>query len=163
MNRAEVDEVLDDPVARKLFAEQPMLRLAYTALDGSPRVVPIGYVTFERRIHVFTLPNAPKIAALRKDPRVAATIDAVSWPPKVLLLRGTAELVTVQGVADDYLDASRRVVPDESWDEFEAGVRGLYDEMVRIVITPTWAKIHDFETRLPQAVEELVRQKHAGG
>jgi hypothetical protein len=39
-------------------------------------------------------------------------------------------------------------------------VRSLYhDGMVRIVVTPTWAKLIDFETTLPSAVEELVRQR----
>ena len=41
--------------------------------------------------------------------------------------------------------------------EWEAEVRSLYDGMVRIVVTPTWAKLIDFETTLPSAVEELVR------
>jgi hypothetical protein len=31
--------------------------------------------------------------------------------------------------------------------------------MLRIVVTPTWAKPIDFETTLPSAVEELVRQR----
>ena len=43
--------------------------------------------------------------------------------------------------------------------EWEAGVRSLYDGMVRIIVTPTWAKLIDFETTLPSAVEELVRQR----
>ena len=38
-------------------------------------------------------------------------------------------------------------------------MRSLYDGMVRIVVTPTWAKLIDFETTLPSAVEELVRQR----
>jgi hypothetical protein len=29
--------------------------------------------------------------------------------------------------------------------------------MARIAIEPTWAKLLDFETRLPRAVEELVK------
>ena len=44
--------------------------------------------------------------------------------------------------------------------EWETEVRSLYrDGMVRIVVTPTWAKLIDFETTLPSAVEELVRQR----
>jgi len=31
--------------------------------------------------------------------------------------------------------------------------------MVRIVMTPTWAKLIDFETTLPSAVQELVEQR----
>jgi hypothetical protein len=33
------------------------------------------------------------------------------------------------------------------------------DGMVRIVISPTWAKLIDFETTLPQAVAELIERK----
>jgi hypothetical protein len=43
--------------------------------------------------------------------------------------------------------------------EWEAEIRSLYDGMVRIVVTPTWAKLIDFETTLPSPVEELVRQR----
>jgi hypothetical protein len=41
-------------------------------------------------------------------------------------------------------------------------VHALYDQMARIDITPTWVKIHDFETRIPQAVEDLARTKFGG-
>jgi len=33
--------------------------------------------------------------------------------------------------------------------------------MARIEITPTWAKILDFGTRIPSAVDELARQRQA--
>jgi hypothetical protein len=38
-------------------------------------------------------------------------------------------------------------------------VRALYDRMVRIRITPDWAKLIDFEATIPQAVEDLARTK----
>jgi hypothetical protein len=34
--------------------------------------------------------------------------------------------------------------------------------MARIEITPTWAKVLDFETRFPQALEELMAQASGG-
>jgi hypothetical protein len=40
--------------------------------------------------------------------------------------------------------------------EWESEVRSLCDGMVRIVVAPTWAKLIDFETTVPTAVEELV-------
>ena len=43
--------------------------------------------------------------------------------------------------------------------EWETEVRSLYDGMARIVVAPTWAKLIDFETTLPSAVEELYRQR----
>jgi hypothetical protein len=51
-----------------------------------------------------------------------------------------------------------RLTPEQRV-EWEAGVRSLYDGMVRIVVTPTWAKLIDFETTLPSAVEELIRRR----
>lgn len=43
------------------------------------------------------------------------------------------------------------------------GVRSLYDGMVRIVVTPTWGRLLDFETISPSAVEELLRRQAAAG
>jgi hypothetical protein len=33
--------------------------------------------------------------------------------------------------------------------------------MVRIVVTPTWAKVLDFETTLPTALQELAQRRAA--
>jgi hypothetical protein len=42
---------------------------------------------------------------------------------------------------------------------WEANIRPLSDGMVRIVVTPPWARLIDFETTLPNAVEEPVRPR----
>jgi hypothetical protein len=92
---------------------------------------------------------------------VAMTIDTEVHPPKILLIRGRAELDFVDGIPDEYLRAtsSYEMTPEQRV-EWEAEVRSLYrDGMVRIVVAPTWAKLIDFETTLPSAVEELVRQR----
>jgi hypothetical protein len=81
-------------------------------------------------------------------------------PPKILLIRGQVELDVVDGIPDEYLEAnSTYEMTPEQRVEWEAEVRSLYDGMVRIVVTPTWAKLIDFETTLPSAVEELYRQR----
>jgi hypothetical protein len=77
----------------------------------------------------------------------------------VLLIRGTAKVSLVEGVFPEYVAASRKLVPTELFSEWEAGVRALYDRMARIDVTPTWVTVHDFETRIPQAVEDLARAK----
>jgi hypothetical protein len=78
-----------------------------------------------------------------------------------LLIRGRAELDFVDGIPDEYLQAtSTYEMTPEQRVEWEAEVRSLYhDGMVRIVVTPNWAKLIDFESTLPSAVEELVRQR----
>ena len=109
-----------------------------------------------------TTKNAPKLPALRKNPMVALTIDTEVHPPKILLIRGRAELDTVDGIPDEYLQINGSYeMTAEQRVEWEAEVRSLYDGMVRIVVTPTWAKLIDFETTLPSAVEELAQQREA--
>src|SRR5262245_64187702 len=102
-----------------------------------------------------TSKNAPKLHSLRADPTVALTIDTEVHPPKILLIRGRAVLDVVDGIPDEFLQAGGAypMTPEQrvAW---EAEVRSLYDGMVRIVVTPTWAKLIDFETTLPSAVEE---------
>jgi hypothetical protein len=137
--------------------------MAYTSRDGSPRVVPISWGWEDPHLLMWTTPNAPKVRALQRDPRVAVTLDTNDFPPNILLIRGTAALELVDGVPQGYLDAGHKNVDDEHYDEWVAGVRGLYDQMVTIRVTPAWAKILDFETRIPSAVEELVKEKQAAG
>jgi hypothetical protein len=108
-----------------------------------------------------TVPKAAKVGALRKNPRVALTIDQGAFPPKLLLIRGDAEVELVDGVPDGYLTAGRKVMTAEQYPDWVAGVQGLYDEMAVITVTPTWAKLLDFETTIPQAVEDLINEKQS--
>jgi len=162
LDRTQIAEVLDRPLSRELL-DRDLARLAYVAKDGTPRAVPIGFTWNGAEIVMCTATNAPKITALRHNPAVALTIDTEAHPPKILLVRGRAELDVVDGIPDEYFQASGtyEMTPEQRV-EWEAGVRALYDQMVRIVVTPTWAKLIDFETTLPSAVEELMRRKQAG-
>jgi Pyridoxamine 5'-phosphate oxidase len=155
----DVAEVLAKPIAQQLLREVPVLHLAYTGLDGGPRTIPIGYLSDGVSFRLWTIPNAPKVRALQADPRVALTVDVLGTPPRMLLVRGRAALTVVDGVPAGYLEASHRGIPRETWDDFDAQVRGLYDRMVEITVTPDWAKLIDFETTVPVAVERLVRER----
>ena len=136
------------------------IEVRYVARDGTPRNIPIGFTWNGSTIVMCTAKNAPKLPALRQNPAVALTIDTEVHPPKILLIRGVAELDIVDGIPDEYLQMSGtyQMTPEQRT-EWEAGVRSLYDGMVRIVVTPTWAKLIDFETTLPSAVEELIRRQ----
>jgi hypothetical protein len=122
-------------------------------------VVPVGFLWDGARFVVCTTPNAPKVPALQADPRVALTIDTNDFPPNELLVRGTAGIEIVAGVPPEYLAASRKSIGDEGMAAFEQQVRELYKQMARISITPTWAKLIDFETTLPSAVDELMHSR----
>ena len=74
---------------------------------------------------------------------------------------GSASLETVEGVPPEYLEAARKQVGEAGMPAFEAQVRGLYQQMVRITIEPRWAKLLDFQTRLPTPVEDLIKRMSA--
>ena len=159
MEQHEITEILNRPISQELLARD-LTRLAYVAKDGTPRNVPIAFTWNGSQIVLCTTKNAPKLPSLRANPQVALTIDTEVHPPKILLIRGRAELDVVDGIPGEYLQAnSTYEMTPEQRAGWEAEVHSLYDGMVRIVVTPTWAKLIDFETTLPSAVEELVRQR----
>jgi hypothetical protein len=159
MDQHTVDEVLNRPLSQELLARD-LARLAFIALDGTPRSIPIGIVWNGTEIVMCTAKNARKLPALRRNPAVALTIDTESHPPKVLLIRGRAELDAVDGIPDEYFrwNGTYQMTPEQRA-EWEAGVKSLYDGMVRVVVKPAWAKLIDFETTLPTAIEELMQQQ----
>jgi hypothetical protein len=157
MNKQDVADVMAKPISQELLGSGIPARFAYTGVDGDPRVVPVGFFWNGSQVLVFTVPKSAKVRALQQNPRVAITIDTEGYPPNVLLIRGAATVELVDGVPDEYVEASRKIVPAEQFEGWEAGVRALYAQMARITIEPDWAKLLDFETTIPKAVEDLVR------
>ncbi len=162
MTKDEIVEVLAKPYAQQLLNGPEPARLAYNGVDGNPRAIPIGFWMDGQRIAMGTVPKAAKVASIRKNPQVALTIDQGAFPPKVLLIRGTAEVEVVEGVPDGYLTAGRKVMSEDQYPGWVAGVQDLYEEMAVITITPTGVKLLDFETTIPKAVEDLIKEKSAG-
>jgi len=159
MTHEQITEILNRPLSQEMLARD-LCRLAYVAKDGTPRNVPIGFAWNGEQAVMCTPKNAPKLASLRQNPAVAITIDTEVHPPTILLVRGTVELDEVDGIPEEYLEMNGSyAMTAEQRVEWEAEVRSLYDGMVRIVMTPTWAKLIDFETTLPSPVEELIQQR----
>lgn len=159
MSAEDIAEVMATPYARQLVQSQIPARIAYTGLDGDPRVVPVGYDWDGTHIKFASVMGSAKNDALRLNPQVAITIDTEGYPPKVLLLRGTAQIEIVDGVPDIYVRASTRRLPEDQWQPWEEGVRALFDQMAVITITPTWVRLIDFESTLPKAVEDIIRAR----
>ena len=153
-----ITEELGQPGARDLLASATLLRLAYDGADGFPRVIPIGFHWNGDRIVVCTAATAPKVKPLSARPEVATTIDAGDTPAeaKSLLVRGLASVDIVDGVPDEYLAASAKVLDGDQLTEFERQVRSLYDRMARISIEPVWARYFDFGAgRMPSFLMKL--------
>ena len=158
MRPDEIDRILGTALAQQLLTSSRLTRLAYTGIDGYPRVIPTGYLWKDRSFIVCTAANAPKVRALLADPRVALEVDTEGQPPHIVLVRGRASVTIVDGVPPEYLEASKKYLAPKQWQSFEDEVRRFYPQMARISIIPEWAKLIDFESTLPTAVEELAQR-----
>ncbi len=96
--------------------------------------------------------KAPKLKALAENPKVALTIDDNNFPHKVLLVRGTARLQSVNGIVPEYAVAAERYFGAEQGKAWVAQLASMIQDMVRITITPEWVGLLDFQTRFPSAL-----------
>jgi len=144
--------LLQHPASRELLESKIPARLAYVWTDGTPRVIPIWYHWNGREFVMATPPRAPKLKALKKNPKVSFTIDDNTFPHKVLLVRGTARLEAVDGIVPEYAAAAQRYFGREQGEAWVKQLRTLISSMVRITITPEWVGLLDFQTRFPSAL-----------
>ena len=149
-------ELLSHPVAQELLNAPFPMRLSYVWLDGSPRVVPIGFHWDGTDLVIGSPPEAPKLQALAANPKVALTIDSNEMPYHVLLIRGTAQMTSHEGIIPEYKAYCYRYMGQEGGDAWLQQVSQLIHTMVRIAIRPEWVGLLDFETRLPSAVERAI-------
>ena len=153
--------LLQDPVAQQLLQSTFPARLAYTWSDGTPRVVPIGFHWNGAEIVLGGPPDAPKMRVLKDGAKVALTIDSDRMPHKVLLIRGSIRIDTVEGIAPEYAAMARRTMGDEQGQAWLGQAGALIPRMARIYIRPEWVAVMDFETRFPNALERAMEQAQA--
>jgi hypothetical protein len=145
-------ELLQHPASKELLGSKIPARLAYIWTDGTPRVIPIWFHWNGRELVMATPPKAPKLKALAKNPKVSLTIDDNIFPHKVLLVRGTARLQTVEGMVPEYIAAAERYFGREQGEAWIGQLRTMVPNMVKITITPEWVGLLDFQTRFPSAL-----------
>lgn len=159
--------LLGTELAQRLLAAPIPARLAFVALDGTPRVVPTWFHWTGRDLVMVTYVAGPgigirhpaaRLAALRARPDVAVTIDTDTFPPQSLSLRGRVEITEVDGLAPEYAAAAQRYLGQQAAAGMLAGLDQPGTRQARIVLCPTWVGLLDFDTRLPSA-QGGVRQK----
>src|ERR1039457_5141115 len=145
-------ELLQHPASKELLQSTIPARLAYVWTDGTPRVVPIWFHWNEREFVLGTPPKAPKLKALAKNPKVSLTIDDNTFPHKVLLVRGTARLESLNGIVPEYATAAERYFGPDQGKAWVKNLGTMISSMVRVTITPEWVGLLDFQTRFPSAL-----------
>ena len=161
MDRQEIEDELSTAGAQELLESTSAAHLAYTAKDGTPRVIPVGFFWTGEEFVISTAAIAPKVAALSARPDVALSIDSGNTPgqSRALSIRGQAKVEIVDGVVPEYLAAARKTMDAEAAAEFERNVRRMYEQMARIAIVPQWARYYDFGAgRMPRFLQELAQR-----
>jgi hypothetical protein len=141
--------LLDHPVAQRLLQATIPARVAYIALDGTPRVVPMQFHWTGKDVVLSCWPDDPKATAIRAHPEVALTIDTAEPPFNVLQIRGMATVDIVEGVSPEMAAASIRYMGPEAGQAWVEQAARLSPSTARIAVRPTWVDVLDFETRLP--------------
>lgn len=148
--------LLNDPVAQTLLHSTLPAHLAYVWPDGTPRVVPIWFHWDGTHIVLASPPTAPKLDALRKNPKVALTIDGISPPYKVLMIRGTAHVELIEGGVPEYGMAAVRYYGEAQAKAWLDTAGKLFTHFAKISIAPEWVGVLDFEQRFPNAIENAM-------
>ena len=153
-------ELLDSPLARTLLAAAIPARIAYTANDGTPRIVASWFQWTDGELVMPTFIRAPHVAAparrltaLRARPDVAVSIDTESGPAQVLLVRGKAQVTDVDGIDPDYALSAQKYLGDDAASEYLALLDQPGTRMARVTVRPTWVGLLDFAGgRLPDVM-----------
>jgi hypothetical protein len=151
--------LLESDLAQRLLESTIPARFAYTALDGTPRIVASWFAWTGEELVLPTFIAAPHVShathrlrALRANPDVAVSIDTESFPPEVLSIRGRAEIVEAEGVVPEYAEAARRFLGAEQAAEYLAQIDQPGTRMARVAVRPSWVGLLDFQTRMPSAL-----------
>ena len=164
MDRRDIEAELSIAGAQELLTSTSLAHLAYLGNDGTPRVIPVGFFWTGDQAVIATATASPKVAALSARPDVALAIDAGDTPERAraLSLRGRASVEIIDGVVPEYLAAARKAMDAQAVAEFERNVRGIYQQMARIAITPHWVRYYDFGAgRMPRFLQELAEQSQS--
>jgi hypothetical protein len=151
--------LLESDLAKGLLTSTIPARYAYTALDGTPRILASWFEWTGEELVMPTFISAPhvshatyRVRALRANPDVAITVDTEAFPPEVLSIRGRAEITEVDGVVPEYAQAAHRYLGSEQAMAYLAQIDHPSTRMARIAVRPTWVGLLDFQTRLPSAL-----------
>ena len=154
--------LLETDVARRLLTSTVPARYAYTAPDGTPRIVASWFHWTGDELVMPTFISAPhvrhpayRVRALRAHPEVAITIDTESFPPEAVAIRGSAEITEADGIPQEYALAAHRYLGEQEATAYLAQIDHPGTRMARIAVRPTWVGLVDFQTRLPSALGGL--------
>ena len=151
-------EVLATPLARALLASRIPARLAYCGRDGGPRVLPIWFRWTGGALILASRADAHKVAAIRRRPEVALTIDGDTPPYRCLRVRGSVAIEVMDGIVPEYVEAAHHYYGARAAEIWLARMRQARPRMARLTVRPTWARLLDVASLMPELAEALAEE-----
>ena len=108
------------PAERAAFLAEPgvLMRISVVRADGSPLVTPLWFIHEDDHIYFTPRARSEWYSCLRRDPRVALSIDEQPLPYRKVIVEGVAELVHDLGAdalwRDRYERIAKRYVPADA-------------------------------------------------
>ncbi|MBI2765764.1 MAG: PPOX class F420-dependent oxidoreductase [Chloroflexi bacterium] len=122
--------------ADTFLRETRIAKLATLNTDGSPNIVPVWFEWDGKAARVFTSRGSPKVRRIRRDPRVALSVEeGVGAQERWVTIEGMAAISEDGGIElarqliERYYDAGRIAETWPSWERMAA-------EWVVITVTP---------------------------
>ena len=125
------------PAERDAFLRETRIgKLATLNADGSPTVVPIWFEWDGAEARIFTDRKSLKVARIRRDPRVALSVEeGVGVPERWVTIEGTAAIVEEGGMELARRLAQRYYSPERCAQAL-AGWEKMAESWVVLRITP---------------------------
>jgi hypothetical protein len=95
---------LNSEEINKLLSRNGIVHIATVNDDGSPFVVPLGYVYHDQQILLTARERVGWLTNIRRDPRVCLSIDSSRYPLSKITIRGEALIVHEPGEDDLWRD-----------------------------------------------------------
>jgi PPOX class probable F420-dependent enzyme len=108
------------PRERADFLAEPgvLMRVAVVRADGSPLVTPLWFIYEDDAVYFTPRARSEWYVCLKRDPRVALSIDEQPLPYRKVIIEGAAELVHDLGAdarwRDRYLRIAQRYVQQDA-------------------------------------------------
>jgi PPOX class probable F420-dependent enzyme len=99
----------DHEIAEFLAERGHLARIATVRADGAPSVVPVWFIFEGGKVLITPRKHSAFLANLRREPRVAITIDEDQGRYRKVLFEGTAELLYEVGEDRRWDDVYRRI------------------------------------------------------
>jgi PPOX class probable F420-dependent enzyme len=123
-----------------------LLRLATVDADGMPRLVPVWFVHVDGEILFTPRADSVFLANLRRDDRIALSVDEDALPYRKLSVQGRARIVHEPGEDDQWRDVYRsiatRYIDADGADRYLGATRDQPRALVAVPLagsrTSTW-------------------------